>query len=119
MNKQDLFAANKPLEIRQVEILGHTVGVREMSAKEYSQFSADFTKRIDADEGEAWFAAWTLCDPANGALLFTPADLPKLMEWPGHVLRDIWVAGAGLNGLDKKTEEEREKNSPTPSEPTS
>lgn len=123
MKATDIFeaAAAKPLQIVRVDMprYGQTWGVREMDARAYAKFIEEVNARIEADEADAWFACWTVCDPDTGALLFTPADMPRLMQLPGYVLRSVWIAGAELNGYGKQAEEVREKNSPTPSAATS
>lgn len=123
MNSQDVWdaAKAKPLEIIKVEQprLGQTWGVREMDAREYARFTDELDDRVKADEGEAWFVVWTVCDPETGVRMFSPPDVPKLMTLPGDVLRRVWIAGSDLNGLGKRADEAKEKNSEAPSAVTS
>lgn len=108
----DELIGASPLALEAVEVadLGRKVYVREMGAREMESFSRMAeSDGVPAARAMATIVALTLAD-AEGQLLCTPDDVPKLMEMRLSTLQQIANAGMRLSGLTAEAVEQAGKD---------
>lgn len=110
ISREQFLACPKPaVEEIQVPSMGGSVYVKALSAGERDAFEVEHTKSGTKDF-RARLAAACVCD-ADGASLFTKADVPALSALPASVIDPIVQAASKLNRLSDEDVDTLKKTS--------
>lgn len=98
MDKAAFFARYSPAASVTIVTLpdGDQVHIRAMTAKAADLVEQAYTRTPSMMR--ATLMRWSICD-AEGALVFSDADLPQLADLPAGIARVICEAAHDLNGL--------------------
>lgn len=119
LSKADILSIDD-IETKELEIeaWGGTVLVRSMTGTERDEFEDDITE-VDGESKQkkksrntnirAKFVQRVLVDEDNNRL-FTPADIIEIGKKNSAILDKVMEFAKELSGIDKKAEEELEKN---------
>lgn len=107
-SKDRFFSLAPKLKTKEVKLAGQTVTIREMTVGERLDFEAAAQGKPSGEV--ALLAVVASVVDADGNLVFTADDLPRLKDMPIDSVLPIWRAVLKLNALTDDDVKELAKN---------
>ena len=116
MSLRDAFFGMGQVPVKQVETEGGTIYVRGMTAKERSEYDAQFRLASGKTNRKKQLQARSLmlvqhCEDENGNKLFTDDDIPALEQMPVSVVEPLVDAACVVSGMTSEEVDKSAKNS--------